>query len=231
MEENKNIEEQVTEEVAEEKVEETAKNETTTNEESVEGEKPYVQMVLPDGVNAVKETNAEEDKYGDDIFLSISEVPEDLQPELLKNITASGLSFKSRDKLIGYKINDKTEFLVFFAYDTDEEFEEINKAEILSTTKNEDEEEVHLFNLDKILDQTFDWTESIVSNEDFSFAGYKYIIHAMVGTVDVYLTFLKGVLYSSFVDYMYGKFIENFNKVVFIKDSLRNMTEANYDNA
>ena len=99
--------------------------------------------------------------------------------------------------------------LVIRSMDTDACIAGLKAENILKTTKNENEEEVMLLNLDVFLENMFDWHENLVSDPEGKYAGYKYILHAALEEVDIYLVFLKGILYRTFVEYMHSYLYKN----------------------
>ena len=181
-----------------------------------------------DDTTKVDKIVEEEKKEDQDsvVLLPISNEGEVINPELLPSITASGLTFKKKNNIVAHKIHGNIGFIVFFAYDKDEDLDVLKSTNVLIDEKAEEGSDRTVYlNLTKVMQQTFDWTESIVTNSDASKVNYKYIIHSVYGDVDIYITFNKGVLYDEVVDSMYSMFVSNYDKVLELKESLKKLYE------
>lgn len=101
------------------------------------------------------------------------------------------------------------ELKLIIGYNSEDDLKLLRDSKLLIDSKNEDEEEITLLSLDKFLEFVYDWYECIVTFDNMRSIGYKYIIQCRLGDCEVYLTFLKGIIYSTLVDYMYACFIDN----------------------
>ena len=109
-----------------------------------------------------------------------------------------------------FSISGNSNFVLLIrSANTDDCIATLKKENVFKITKNENEEEVLLLSLDSFLENMFDWHENLVSDPEGKYAGYKYILHATLGEIDMYLIFLKGVLYRSFIEYMHSYLEKN----------------------
>lgn len=150
-----------------------------------------------------------ESKYNNKALL-IDDYKESLTVEEVENILSSNWKF-NKDHYTLKALSGNTELKLIIGYNKEEDLKLLKDANLLIDTKNEDEEEITLFSLDKFLEFVYDWYECIMSFDNMRSIGYKYIIQCRIGECEVYLTFLKGVIYSTLVDYMYACFIDNVN--------------------
>lgn len=158
----------------------------------------------------------------------------DCDPSIIKPDFYPGETFWNR-----YKLGGNKNFALFIGIKkrlpsteiTKEEdiynaLEQLEKDEIIKVTKDEDENEVMLLSLDKFLNKVYDWHELIMSDDDLEKAGYAFILHARSGQINMYIKVFKGILYSSFIDYMYGRFVENFKEVKNLQDVVASINET-----
>lgn len=150
-----------------------------------------------------------ESKYNNKALL-IDDYKESLTVEEVENILSSNWKF-NKDHYTLKALSGNTKLKLIIGYNKEEDLKLLKDANLLIDTKNEDEEEITLFSLDKFLEFVYDWYECIMSFDNMRSIGYKYIIQCRIGDCEVYLTFLKGVIYSTLVDYMYSCFIDNVN--------------------
>lgn len=136
--------------------------------------------------------------------------PKDLTTEEKDNLLVDNLVF-NKEKFRRYDIGGNANFVLVASYNEDSDLNTLIEERVFISTKNEDEDDILLLNFDSILDNIYDWHENIVAGPDLKSVGFKYIVHAYIGEIDIYLVFLKGILYKSFVEFMHNSLIRNLN--------------------
>ena len=140
--------------------------------------------------------------------LVVDEYKDSLTVEEIEKLLSDNWKFSKMNYDLKAIAGNK-ELKLIIGYNTEDDLKLLRDAKLIIDTKNEDEEEITLISLDKFLEYVYDWYECIVSFDNMRSIGYKYIIQCRVGDCELYLTFLKGVIYSTLVDYMYACFIDN----------------------
>lgn len=112
-----------------------------------------------------------------------------------------------------YEANGDGGFALVVTHDSDDYEKKIKLYDIFKYMKDEEGKLVTLLNVDRLLENCYDWHESIVSNPDISEFGYKYIIHGGVGTIGIYTIFLKGALYDDFIEYMHNMILNTLEAI------------------
>lgn len=136
----------------------------------------------------------------------------DISGEEKDNLLIDNMIF-SRAIYKRFNVSGNPNFVLCLGADNAEDFFVIKNEGIFIDSKGENDEEITLLNLDLLLQNMFDWHENIIAGKDYKFAGYKYIIHGVVGNIDVYLLFMKGILYMDFIEYMHGCMMRNLETV------------------
>lgn len=134
--------------------------------------------------------------------------PKDLNEEERVNVLVDNLILVDGNYR-KYNIGGNANFVLVVKTTNDDDYKVLEVEGITKITKDEDENEILLLNLDAVLGMSYDWHENIVADPAIKHIGYKYIIHAAMDDIELYIVFLKGILYKSFVEYMHNYVLEN----------------------
>ena len=112
-----------------------------------------------------------------------------------------------------FDLSGNPNFVLCLGANTVEDFDVMNTEKIFIDTKDENDNEITVINFDLLLQNMFDWHENIVVGNDYKYVGYKYIVHGIIGNIDVYLLFVKGTLYMEFIEYIHNYVLKNLDTV------------------
>lgn len=158
----------------------------------------------------MEEENKSTNKYTGAMLLISDEA--DVDGEVKNNLLIDNMVF-TKTLYKKFSIAANPGFVLCIGSNSQEDFFVVKTEKIFEDTKDEEDNDITVLNLDLLLQNMYDWHENIIVSKDYKFVGYKYIIHGVIGNVDVYLLFLKDVLYEDFVQYMHSCVLRNLETV------------------